>query len=177
MKTLKTLLILFMTASVLVSCKKDDDGGDNAFLLSNENLSGTYNFTLLEVNSDQTIEVNGIPVSSNINVVGDTFQVDFVFNANGTYTAEGQYRITTTVTVAGQSEISTEIIVFDESGDYTLDANNQTIEFSTPTDSFTSGKFNITLFNENQFQVEQIVSQTIQGVDTDTETRVHFVRI
>ena len=42
--------------------------------------------------------------------------MDVVFNANGTYTAGGQYRVTSTVTpVATPPVTNTEIIVFNDS--------------------------------------------------------------
>lgn len=175
MKSTKILLILFAVLTVL-SCKKDDDGGGNSFLLTPANLAGLYDLIYLTSNIEQTVEVNGIPVMATTDVVGDTFQIDMVFNENGTYTVEGQYRITVTVTVAGMTETTTEIIVLDEAGDYTLDANAQTITLSGANGELGDGVFDITLYNETEFRIVQVETITANGVDADVTNELRFVR-
>jgi len=175
MKPTKILLIFLMTLTVL-SCKKDDNGGGSSFLLTNANLAGIYNMALLFATIDQTIDVNGIPVDSNITAEGSTFQLDIIFNEDGTYTAEGQYLLTTTTTAAGQTETDTEIIVLDEGGTYSLNANTQTIFLSGSGGELGSGTFDITLFNETQLQIMQEETILINGVSADLVTEYHFVR-
>lgn len=175
MKPTKILLILLISLSV-VSCKKDDNGGGNSFLLTNANLAGLYDVAFLLATIDQIIDVNGIPVDSNITAEGSTFQVDIIFNEDGTYTAEGQYLLTVTTTVAGQTEIDTEIIVLDEGGTYTLNANAQTIFLSGSGGELGSGNFDIILFNETQLQIMQEETIMTNGVTSDLLTEYHFVR-
>ncbi|MEM7084761.1 MAG: hypothetical protein AAF489_01185 [Bacteroidota bacterium] len=177
MKSTKILLIFILALSVL-SCKKnDDDTETSAFLLTAENLAGTHALTFLTVDVEETTEINGIPVTSTITAVGSTFQVEIIFRADGTYVIEGQYLLTTTVTVAGQTEMTTEIIVLDEGGTFSLDANEQTIFISGSGDELGSGTFDITLFNETDFRVTQTQVITAQGVSGDVITEYRFERL
>ncbi|MCH9659674.1 MAG: hypothetical protein K0U54_02060, partial [Bacteroidetes bacterium] len=86
---LKKLLVLFVIAIAAVSCKNDDDGGGNAFLLNSENLAGTYDIILLEDVEEETFLVNEVPINSVITTVGDTFQIDFIMTSNNTFTISG----------------------------------------------------------------------------------------
>ncbi len=171
---IKKLLFILTITLVAVSCKNDDDGG-NAFLLSNENIAGTYNMTFFVIDIVTTTEVQGIPVTANTDVVGDTFQVILVMNENGTYNISGEYRITTTVEVAGQTETDTEILVIDEDGTFTLDANAQTLTLDGGVE-FEAGTFDITLFNQNEFRMVQMRSEDTPTTTTDITTEMRFVR-
>lgn len=174
MRSTRILLIVLLVISVL-SCKKDDDGSITVFLLNNENLAGTHALTFLSVVIDQTFDINGIPVTSHTTVVGDTFQVLFVFAVNGTYTAEGEFRVTITTTVAGQSETETEIVVLDENGTYQLNANAQTITIDGGGE-FGNGTFDVILFNETEFRITQELTDDSNNIITDTDTELRFVR-
>ena len=169
----KITLLVLLVATTFIGCKSDDD--NNSFLLNAENIAGTYGISLLESSTNTTAEIAGIPVTATATVVGDTFQVDVTFNADGTYVAEGQYRITTTVTADGMTETDTEIIVLDETGSYTVNANNETISFDASTD-FPSGVFNVTTFTENQLTLEQEFSQTEQGITIEGNSILRLVR-
>ncbi|NNM22980.1 MAG: hypothetical protein HKO54_05455 [Flavobacteriaceae bacterium] len=175
MKPIKNLLILIIAIPMLLACKKDDNGGESAFLLSKANIAGSHDLTYLTSNIEQTFEVNGIPVNSTTTIVGDTFQVVVVFSEDGTYAAEGQYRITTTITVAGMTETDTEIIVLDETGTFQLDANTQTITFDGGSE-FGDGTFEFALFNENEMRITQSLAIDENGATGDAETEVRFVR-
>jgi hypothetical protein len=176
MKSTKILLI-FLSILTLASCKKNDDDGDsNAFLLSKANLAGTHDLTFLTVDIEETTEINGIPVVSTITAIGSTFQVEVVFLENGTYTIEGQYLVTTTVTVAGQSETDTEIIVLDEGGTYSLNANDETIFISGSGGEIGSGTFDITLFNETDFRFTQTQQITQNGTTGEIVSEYRFKR-
>lgn len=174
MRSTRILLIFILTISVL-SCKKDDNGGVTAFLLTNENLAGIHALTFLSIIIDQTFEINGIPVTSHTTAVGDTFQVLFIFTENGTYTAEGEFRITTTTTVAGQTQTETEIIVLDDNGTYQLNTNAQTITINGGGE-FGSGVFDVTLFNETEFRLTQEMSDDSNNIITDTQSELRFIR-
>ena len=169
------ILLIFLLVTSLLSCKKDDNGNVTVFLLNNENLAGTHALTFLSVVIDQTFEINGIPVTSHTTVVGDTFQVLFIFAANGTFTAEGEFRVTITTTVAGQSETETEIIVLDENGTYQLNTNAQTITIDGGGE-FGNGTFDVVLFNETEFRITQELSEDNNNIITDTQSELRFVR-
>ena len=173
MKFSKILLVLFVAVSVL-SCKNDDDGVAQ-FVLTNANLAGMHDLTFFELNADGTADVGGIPVPVNLSAVGDTFQVVFDFNENGTYTAQGQYRVVTTISVAGVSEIDTEILVLDENGTFTTNANNQTLTING-NGNLGEGVFDVTLFNETELRLTQDISQEIQGATVDGIVELRFVR-
>ena len=65
-------------------------------------MAGDYDITVLNIDIETTAEVAGVAVTiSNTAIVGDTFQVDVIINANGTYSASGQYRVVSTVTPVG----------------------------------------------------------------------------
>jgi len=173
MKLSKIFLVLTL-ALAIVSCKNDDDGVVQ-FSLTNANLAGMHDLTFFELNADGTADVGGIPVPVNLTAVGDTFQVVFDFNENGTYTAQGQYRVVTTISVAGVSETDEEIFVLDETGTYNTNANNQTLTISGD-GNLGEGVFNVTLFNETELRMTQDISREIQGATVDGIVELRFVR-
>jgi hypothetical protein len=166
--------LLLVIAVSIVSCKSDDDGVV-AFTLSNTNIAGTHALNFFLVNLDQSLEFNGIPVTSNTSIVGDTFQVTAVFGDNGTYTISGQYRIVATVTVGGISETDTEIIVLDDSGTYQINTTDQTITMSG-LNELGDGVFDVELFNETEFRLTQTISETTPDITSTTTTELRFVR-
>ncbi len=144
--------------------------------MSNTNIAGTHALTFFRVNIDESFEFNGIPVTSNTSVVGDTFQVTAVFGDNGTYTISGQYRVVATVTVGGVSETDSEIIVLDESGTYEINNTTaQTISLSG-LNELGDGVFNVELFNETEFRLKQIVDETTPDLTSTTTTELTFTR-
>ncbi len=174
MKLSKILLILFVSVSVL-SCKKDDDS-KTSYTLNNANLAGDYDITYLKADVDQVVEINGVPVTSTIRAVGSVFQATVSFTENGTYTASGNYLLTTTVTAGGNSETDEEIITLDDSGTYSVDANSETISLSGATD-IGDGTYEVTLFNEDEirFVLEDSYSDT-DGNTTDIRSEYRFRR-
>jgi hypothetical protein len=163
MKIFKFTLIAFITTTIL-SCS--DNSNDPELDLTNESLAGNYNITILNIDIESSAEVAGVPVTiSNTTIDGDTFQVDVVFNTNGTYTAGGQYRITSTVTpVATPPVTNTEIIVFDDSGSYSINSDENTITFMIQDQALLSGTFNVSDFNENSISLTQQVEETIGDI-------------
>ena len=163
MKIFKFTLIAFITTTIL-SCS--DNSNDPELDLTNESLAGNYNITILNIDIESSAEVAGVPVTiSNTTIDGDTFQVDVVFNTNGTYTAGGQYRVTSTVTpVATPPVTNTEIIVFDDSGSYSINSDESTITFMIQDQALLSGTFNVSDFNENSISLTQQVEETIGDI-------------
>ncbi|QIE60068.1 hypothetical protein G5B37_10985 [Rasiella rasia] len=175
MKTFKTILITFLAVATLIGCKKDDDN-DNTFLLSNSNFAGMYDLTLFNGEIETTTEFKGVPITAVTTIVGDTFQVIFDVNDNGTLTVDGQYRVTTSVTVAGQTETDTEIVDIDnDSGTYVVNANAQTISFADLDGVDTT--FDVTLFNENEVRLVSTETTTSPDSSTVTTLEIRLVRI
>ncbi len=172
MKIIKKLAVLSLVF-MMFACKSDDEG--NQFLLSYENMTGIYDLVWFNGVVETTVEVEGIPVTAVTTVVGDTFQVDTMFNQNGTYSIEGEYRTTTTTTVGDDTETDTEIIVVDDTGTYQIDANDQTVTIMSDLDDF-EGTFDVTLFNENEVRLVKEESYIEDDATIDSIFELRFVR-
>ncbi len=166
-------LFVFSFIFLLFACKSDDDG--NQFLLNYENLSGLYDLVYFNGNIETTVEIQGIPVTAVTTIVGDTFQVDANFNQNGTYSIEGEYRLTITTTAGGNTETDTEIVVVDDTGSYSINANAETVTITSDLDEF-NGTFDVTLFNETQLRLVQEESTVVDGATIDSIIELRFVR-
>ena len=166
-------LFIISFVFLIFACKSDDEG--NQYLLSYENVAGLYNLVYLNGNIDTTVEVQGIPVTAVTTIVGDTFQVDATFNQNGTYSLEGEYRVTITTTAGGNTETDTEIVVIDDTGTYQIDANEQMITITSNLEEF-DGSFDVTLFNETQLRMVQEESTEADGAQIDSIIEMRFVR-
>ncbi len=176
MKITKMLVIMFLAVAA-VSCNKDDDGPE-PFVLSNANLAGTYKISSLNASSTSTTNVSGATVTvATATVVGDTFQVNIVFNTNGTYTAIGNYRITSTITPTGSDPIvETEILTVDSSGSYSVNATTQKITMTPSDDSFVDGTFEVTLFNQSNVNLAQEDVSVEGGITTTTIGTINLVK-
>jgi hypothetical protein len=175
MKLLKFILFLCVVISI-TSCS-DDETAPN-FTLSSANLVGNYEMNSLEAQgSEDATSSSGATVNlTNTSTVGDTFQLDFALNANGTYTASGQYRTVSTITPNGgtPSEEST-IIVINATGSYQLNSDN-TVTFNPQTGDFFEGIFTIKTFNETSVILGQD-QEEVQGNTTFTaKVTVGFIR-
>ena len=179
MKTLKFILFTLIATTIL-SCS--DNSTEPAFILSNESLAGDYDIAVLNIDIETTAEVAGVAVTiSNTAIVGDTFQVDVIINANGTYSASGQYRVVSTVTPVGTAPITdTEIIVFSDSGSYSINAVDDTITFMPVvyplSDAFLAGTFNVTVFNETSVTLSQQVEETIGDITSSINMNLSLER-
>jgi hypothetical protein len=177
MKPLKNILIIFITALSMVAC--NDEIPEPEYPLTAENLAGTYNIKSLDANLNATAVIQGIltPVSTG-SITGDTFNVSFVINANGTYTATGGYRMTTTINPIGASPATTsEIVAFDDAGTYTLDTDSNTITLNSNGSDFLEGSIQIRSFNETSFTISQETSETEGGITIDADFTIVFERI
>jgi len=176
MKIFKFTLIALITITLL-SCS--DNSYEPELNLTNESLAGNYNITILNIDIESSAEVAGVTVTiSNTTIDGDTFQVDVIFNANGTYTAGGQYRVTSTVTpVATPPVTNTEIIVFNDSGSYSVNSDENTITFMIQDQALLSGTFNVTDFNENSISLSQQVEETVGEITSLINMNISLERI
>lgn len=169
---LSKLFFLFMLGVATVSCSSDDDGA-TPYLLTNENIAGNYKTELQTAHMEQTFTVNNVPVVSITDIVGDTFQVNTLFNADGTYSRVGQFRIVTTTNTAGQTATTNEIIVVDESGTYVI---NQTAQNITLKQDGESKTFQVVEFNEIKINLTNDSTDPVNGVPTTASYRWNLVR-
>jgi len=145
MKLLKNIFILILAVS-LASCSSDDD--NNQYLLTNENIAGSYNITLLNTKEVQTTDVNGVDIITETTETGSTFQLEVIFSENGNVLMDGEYVINTRVEVAGQLvEEDTEIIVIDsEQTNYTTNNTSMTLVLDGEV-------YDVTVFNSNEIRL------------------------
>ena len=161
MNKLKYILFAVITSTIL-SCA--DNSTEPELILSNESLAGNYDITVLNSDIETSTVVANVPVTvANTSLVGDTFQVDVVINADGTFSAGGQYRVVSTITPVGSDAITeTEILTFEQTdGTYTLNTLENTITFSSQDVSLIEGTFNVIVFNETTFTLNQQVEEIV----------------
>ena len=161
MNKLKYILFAVITSTIL-SCA--DNSTEPELILSNESLAGNYDITVLNSDIETSTIVANVPVTvANASLVGDTFQVDVVINADGTFSAGGQYRVVSTITPVGSDAITeTEILTFEQTdGTYSLNTLENTITFSSQDVSLIEGTFNVIVFNETTFTLNQQVEDIV----------------
>lgn len=161
MNKLKYILFAVITSTIL-SCA--DNSTEPELILSNESLAGNYDITVLNSDIETSTVVANVPVTvANASLVGDTFQVDVVINADGTFSAGGQYRVVSTITPVGSDAITeTEILTFEQTdGTYSLNTLENTITFNSQDVSLIEGTFNVIVFNETTFTLNQQVEEIV----------------
>jgi hypothetical protein len=176
MKTLKLILFAVITSTIL-SCA--DNSTEPELILSNESLAGNYDITVLDSDLETSTVVADVPVTvANASLVGDTFQVDVIINADGTFSAGGQYRVVSTITPVGTAPITeTEIITLDpSSGSYILNTLQNTITFSSQDMSLLEGTFNVIVFNETTFTLNQQVEETLGDLTVKANVNLSLER-
>jgi hypothetical protein len=176
MKTLKLILFAVITSTIL-SCA--DNSTEPELILSNESLAGNYDIAVLDSDLETSTVVADVPVTvANASLVGDTFQVDVIINADGTFSAGGQYRVVTTLTPVGTAPITeTEIITLDpSSGSYILNTLQNTITFSSQDMSLLEGTFNVIVFNETTFTLNQQVEETLGDLTVKANVNLSLER-
>jgi hypothetical protein len=176
MKTLKLILFAVITSTIL-SCA--DNSTEPEIILSNESLAGNYDVAVLDSDLETSTVVADVPVTvANASLVGDTFQVDVIINADGTFSAEGQYRVVSTITPVGTAPITeTEIITLDpSSGSYILNTLQNTITFSSQDMSLLEGTFNVIVFNETTFTLNQQVEETLGDLTVKANVNLSLER-
>ena len=176
MKLLKSLFFLCIAIS-LSNCSSDNSS-PVIFTLSNANVAGTYNIGSLNVDLRATALTAGIPVLvSTAKNTGDTFQIDFIINTNGNYTAKGQYRVVSVVTPVTGSPVTTNTILdINDSGTYQVSTTNNTISFTSTTDDFLSGTFKVVTFNDNTISLSQESEEVDGPITTALDANISFVR-
>ena len=176
MKNLKYIFFAVITSTIL-SCA--DNSSEPELILSNESLAGNYDVTVLDSDIEtSTVVANVSVVVANASLVGDTFQVDVVINADGTFTAGGQYRVVSTITPVGTPAITeSEIIIFEPSpGSYTLDSIENTITFMIQDAGLLEGTFNVIVFNETTFTLNQQIEETMGDLTVKANVNLSLER-
>ena len=179
MKFLKYVLILLISVSI-TSC--GDESSDPPFMLSAANIAGSYAINSFSIDTKVTsvTEVSGVSVPFTVATstsTGDTFQVDFVLNVNGTYTASGLYRIVSVVTpTVGSQLTNSEIISFTDSGSYQLNTTNNTLTIISSTGDFIEGTMDIVTFNETTVSLSQETEVELDAITTEINARISFIR-
>ncbi|MCG1035223.1 hypothetical protein [Polaribacter sargassicola] len=153
MKVLKYILVIFISLSI-TSCS-DNEENNTPLSLTNENIAGNYNISSLflktEIISETEVSGVNLPVTlATSSSVGDTFQIDFIFNLDGTFEAKGLYRLVSTITpITGGTIENIEIIELNDSGTYNINTIDNTISFSSiNTDGLINGDVQVDIFNE-----------------------------
>ncbi len=173
MKILKYLLVLVLIVT-LASCKSDDDS-DPPYLLIYENFAGIHELNFLLANVQTTVVIEGLPITVTSIAEGSVFQIESLFNQNGTYTLEGQFLLTTTTTGGGTSETVEEIIVLDENGNYQLNDTAKTINLTSSNDLL-NGTFDVTLFTETEVRMKKEDTSVEGDMTTESEIEIRFIR-
>ena len=112
MKFSKVIIILIISVLV-INC--DNDSKEPTIILSNSNIAGSYSITSLntEMKVTSVTQVGGVSVPLDVATAssnGDTFQIDFQLEENGSFKAIGQFRMISKVTPAiGNPETETVI--------------------------------------------------------------------
>jgi len=145
MNLIKSIFAIILVVS-LVSCSSDDN--NNQYLLTNENLAGTYNVTLLETKEVQTTNVNGVDIITTTTTTGSTFQLEIIFSGNGNVLTDGEYLNSFRVDVAGQVvEENTEIIVINS------EQTNYVTNDALMTLVLDGEVYDVTLFNSTEIRL------------------------
>jgi hypothetical protein len=176
MKNLTYILVFFLSVSFF-SCS-DDSSNEPAFVLSNANIAGNYDINNLSISTDITTTSNNISIPvATASTNGNLFKVDVVLNVNGTYTMKGSY---TTVyelkPVVGDAVKTEDIIIIDNSGNYTINTTNNTITFSNALVNDLSGTLEVKVFNQTSFSLFQEKDVPIGNNIEKVTTNIGFTR-
>lgn len=174
---LTKLIFLFALTLATVSCSKDDDNND-PYKLTTTNFVDTYKLKFLEAKISETITFsNGTTSTSSSTTAGSVFQnVNFTFDSNNTYTANGLFNTVTTVREAdGTTTVGETVIVnLDESGTYSLDTTNK--KLTVTQEDGTVFSFDITKYSETEMKLYSEVKTTSNNSTTTTTTEYRFSR-
>jgi hypothetical protein len=180
MKLLK--FIFFSSFIVLFTNCSDDNADATPFILSNENIVGTYNISELNIETKvtSTTDVAGVLIPFTVATStsnGDIFQFSFVLNSDGTFSASGQFVLETEVTPAtGDVVTNQEILNNINSGAYTLNSENAKITFVSSTGDFLEGTYNILIFNKTTLSLNQEIEELSGAITNEINTSISFIR-
>lgn len=174
MKILKIILSLCIAIS-LTSCS-DSDPKITTLDFSVANVAGNYNLKTFTADIENTAVTQGvISTISTAKQVGDTFNLTLKLNTNGTFTLTGNYRVVTTVTPTGGTPTTNpEIIIVDDSGNYTVNSQTRTITFTSSNNQLLDEQYKVLVFNETTFSLSQKATDVDGGITTTTDAIIVF---
>jgi hypothetical protein len=180
---MKLLKFIFFSSFLLLIISCNDDNVDTTpFVLSNENIVGTYNINELNIEKKVTsaTNVSGVLIPFTVATStsnGDIFQFSFVLNSDGTFSASGQFVIETEVTPAsGEVITSQEIVNKTNAGTFTLNSEDAKITFVSSIGDFLEGTYTILLFNETTLSLNQEVEESSGAITNEINTSIGFIR-
>lgn len=177
MKNLKFILMLGIGITIM-SC--GDAISEAPFTFSTENIAGSYDIASINAEEEETATSgSGAVVNvSTTTFIGDSFDdINFVMNANGTYTASGKYRVVITETPNGGTPVKDfEIIVFQSNGSYQINNIENTITFSPNNGSFIEGLFTVVTFTKTTINMVQEKTTINGGITTTLEKTIRLKR-
>ena len=180
MKILK--FIFFLSFILLITSCSADNADTTPFILSNENIIGTYNISEFNIETKVTssTDVSGVSIPFTVATStsnGDIFQFSFVLNSDGTFSASGQFVIETEVTPATGDVITTqEIKNYTNSGTFTLNSENAKITFFSSMGDFLEGTYTILLFNETTLSLNQEAEESSGAITNEINRSISFIR-
>ncbi len=175
------LIFLFVLSITAVCCNKDDDNSEPPYELTRANFTDTYSMNFLEAKTVETVTfANGSTSTSTTTIVGSIFQnVNFVFNADGTFAASGLYTtIETTVNPDGTTETG-DPVIYDAaveigSGTYILNPTSKILSITT--NGSQPEVFDITVYSQTEMRLYSEAEVTIGNSTTVITQDVRFSR-
>ena len=176
MKNKITKLGCVALTAFFLSCGSDDSGP--SFDLTNENLAGNYVLESFESSDVTDVNIAGRDLlETSIVAEGSTFEVEAMFNDDGTFTLSGEFLLSTTESFFGSTD--SEIVDLDGgSGTYILDDDKDeiTLDFDDIDDLGIDidGTYEIEKFSDTALEilkeVESENENTASGITTITTT-------
>jgi len=168
--TFRIACILFISVFVITSCESDDD--NNAFVLNNANIAGTYNLTAFSGTARETDTSGGRTDTVLQTIVGGNFNnATVTFNANGTVSSTGSYTSVLTTVEDGFTDTETTIDSTDISGSYTITGNSIRISSLMDATTITILDFSRTGLKLNYVESDSDVDYTFDASVTFTLVR------
>ena len=166
MKNFK-LAIIALFAVAISSCS-DDDGPSYSF--NQENLAGTYNIVFYEEVTTENFSVGGTTATSRTEIEGSSFtNAQIIFNSNGTFSWTGLYDVSETTFLQGQEVSSTDYIdEFDESGSFSIDEEERTINLNQ-----SDFIFEVSRFSESSFRL----MENFEDADGSFQAEIRLERV
>jgi hypothetical protein len=147
------LLLLLSAIFLTTSCKKDDDAPQ----LTKENIEGTWRVTLWEDEGTIGIGAAGVFDNSDVSSFISNSMLTITFNADGTWTSDGDY--TRTSTSDGDTDVAMETGI--GSGAYSVSGGKLTME------AFDFDNFD-PVFDTKSFSVDKKIE--LENKFSETET-------
>lgn len=180
---LTKLIFLFVLSIAAVSCNKSDDDAsfEPPYSLTRTNFVDTYSMNFLEAKSIETVTFNnGSTSTSTTTIVGSIFQnVNFVFNADGTFAASGLYTTVQTTINPDGSTVTDDPVIHDAgieigSGTYILNPTSQILTITA-----SGGEqevFEITTYSQTEMRLYSEAEVTIGNSTTVITQDIRFSR-